>query len=67
MRSNLSPSLSSLYSRWSDFSSDSSRTFFDAYDDTGNVYLLGLYIDNELASSIRLHVASGTNILTLPR
>jgi N-acyl-L-homoserine lactone synthetase len=30
----------------------------DHYDFAGNVYLLGLYIDGELASSVRLHVAS---------
>ena len=30
----------------------------DHYDFAGNVYLLGLYIDGELASSMRLHVAS---------
>jgi len=30
----------------------------DRYDYAGNSYLLGLYIDAELASSIRLHVAS---------
>ena len=35
-----------------------SRTFSDSYDDTGNAYLYGLYIDNDLASSIRIHVAS---------
>lgn len=32
--------------------------FSDAYDDTPNAYLFGLYIDDELASSIRIHVAS---------
>jgi N-acyl-L-homoserine lactone synthetase len=37
---------------------NSSKMFSDAYDDAGNVYLFGLYIDNELASSIRIHVAS---------
>jgi hypothetical protein len=30
----------------------------DHYDFAGNVYLLGLYVDGELASSMRLHVAS---------
>ena len=35
-----------------------SRTFFDPYDEAGDVYLFGLYIDDELASSIRIHVAS---------
>jgi len=35
-----------------------SGIFSDRYDATGNHYLLGLYIDEELASSIRLHVPS---------
>jgi N-acyl-L-homoserine lactone synthetase len=30
----------------------------DHYDFAGNAYLLGLYIDGELASSVRLHVTS---------
>jgi hypothetical protein len=30
----------------------------DRYDETGNCFLLGLYVENELASSIRLHVVS---------
>jgi hypothetical protein len=30
----------------------------DRYDYAGDVYLLGLYVNSELASSIRLHVAS---------
>jgi N-acyl-L-homoserine lactone synthetase len=33
-------------------------TFSDRYDGAGNVYLFGVYIDSELASSIRLHIAS---------
>jgi len=33
-------------------------TFSDPFDELGNVYLFGLYIDGELASSIRLHAAS---------
>jgi hypothetical protein len=37
---------------------DSSGSFSDPYDDTDNVYLFGLYIDGELASSIRIHVGS---------
>jgi N-acyl-L-homoserine lactone synthetase len=36
----------------------SSSTYLDRYDNTGHVYLFGLYIDGELASSIRLHIAS---------
>ena len=37
---------------------NASGTFSDHYDDTDNVYLFGLYIDGELASSIRIHVAT---------
>ena len=33
-------------------------SFSDSYDETDNVYLFGLYIDDELASSIRIHVGS---------
>jgi hypothetical protein len=32
--------------------------FSDRYDELGDVYLFGLYIDGELGSSVRLHVAS---------
>lgn len=37
---------------------NSSGLFSDAYDETDNVYLFGLYLDDELASSIRIHVGS---------
>jgi N-acyl-L-homoserine lactone synthetase len=37
---------------------NSSGLFSDSYDEIGNVYLFGLYIDGELASSLRVHVAS---------
>jgi hypothetical protein len=37
---------------------DASETFSDTFDEMGHVYLFGLYLDNELASSIRIHVAS---------
>jgi N-acyl-L-homoserine lactone synthetase len=36
-----------------------SGTFSDAYDDSENAWLFGLYLDGELASSIRLHIAMG--------
>ena len=39
-------------------SPNSSGTFSDPYDEKGNGFLFGLYIDGELASSIRVHVAS---------
>jgi hypothetical protein len=32
--------------------------FTDPYDDSGNAWIFGTYVDGELASSIRLHVAS---------
>jgi len=35
-----------------------SGMFSDRYDDTPNAYLFGLYIDDKLASSIRIHVAT---------
>lgn len=37
------------------------KTFSDQYDETDNVWLFGLYIDGDLASSIRIHVASREN------
>ena len=37
---------------------NSSGSFSDPYDKAGNVYLFGLYIDDELAGSIRIHVGS---------
>src|SRR5262249_15586147 len=35
-----------------------SEIFSDAYDETDNAYLFGLFIEGYLASSLRLHVAS---------
>jgi N-acyl-L-homoserine lactone synthetase len=35
-----------------------SGIFSDHYDEAANPYLVGLYIDDELASSVRLHVSS---------
>jgi N-acyl-L-homoserine lactone synthetase len=37
---------------------NASGMFSDAYDELGNVYLFGLYIDDQLASSVRVHLAS---------
>jgi hypothetical protein len=37
------------------------QTFYDPYDDAENVWLFGLYLDGDLASSIRLHVTSEDN------
>lgn len=41
------------------------RRFRDALDETGNAWIFGVYIDGELASSIRLHIA-GPDGATLP-
>ena len=46
------------YTREGAISPNSSGMFSDHYDETDNAYLFGLYIDDELASSLRLHVAS---------
>src|SRR5262245_31436520 len=35
-----------------------SQTFTDPYDDAENCWIFGLYLDGELASSIRLHVGT---------
>lgn len=35
-----------------------SELFFDPYDELANTYLFGVYLDDELASSIRIHVVS---------
>lgn len=34
------------------------ESFSDPYDEMANAYLFGVYLDNELASSIRIHVVS---------
>jgi hypothetical protein len=46
------------YLREGSIASNSSETFSDVYDESENAWILGLYIDDELASSIRIHVAS---------
>jgi N-acyl-L-homoserine lactone synthetase len=46
------------YLREGAISRNSSGRFSDAYDETPNAYLFGLYIEDELATSIRIHVAS---------
>jgi N-acyl-L-homoserine lactone synthetase len=46
------------YLREGAISPNFSKTFSDAYDDSENAWIFGLYIDGELASSIRIHVAS---------
>jgi hypothetical protein len=37
---------------------NSAGRFTDAYDDLPNCWIFGIYVDDELASSIRIHVAS---------
>ena len=44
---------------------DSSGLFHDPFDDCPNAWLIGLYIDGDLASALRLHV-SGSPIVPLP-
>ncbi len=46
------------YRREGSIAPNSSGIFSDPYDETDNAYLFGLYIDDELASSIRIHVAT---------
>jgi len=46
------------YLRESAIVPNASGLFSDRYDDTDNVYLFGLYIEGELASSIRINVGS---------
>jgi len=45
------------YLREGAISASVSETFSDAYDETDNAYLFGLYIDGYLASSLRFHIA----------
>jgi len=49
------------YVREGAISPDPSGKFADSYDDKGNPWIFGLYIADELASSIRIHVASRDN------
>jgi hypothetical protein len=46
------------YLREGAIAASASATFSDDFDDCGNVHLFGLYIDHQLASSIRIHVGS---------
>lgn len=45
------------YMREGAITPNSSRLYYDKYDESDNNWLFGFYIDGELASSIRLHVA----------
>jgi N-acyl-L-homoserine lactone synthetase len=46
------------YMRDGTITANATGTFSDHYDDTDNAYLFGLFVDGELASSIRIHVAT---------
>src|SRR4051812_43838133 len=46
------------YLREGAISPNLSGEFSDPYDDKENAWVFGLYIDDELASSIRIHVTS---------
>lgn len=46
------------YLREGTIAPDYSARFTDADDEADNAYIFGLYIDGELASSLRLHIAS---------
>jgi hypothetical protein len=51
--------------RWEDAIPHSpSERFSDALDDTDNAWIFGLYVEGELASSIRLHVANRQSPVT---
>ena len=47
------------YLREGAISPDPSESFTDPYDDKKNAWIFGLYIGDELASSIRIHAATG--------
>jgi hypothetical protein len=53
------------YLREGAISPDSSERFADRYDDAANTYLFGLYVDDKLASSMRIQVASKENNASL--
>jgi hypothetical protein len=46
------------YTREGAISPNASKKFSDPYDDAENAYLFGLYINDQLASSLRLHIAT---------
>src|ERR1700733_16238680 len=46
------------YLREGAISPDPSGRFTDADDEADNAYIFGLYVDGELASSLRLHIGS---------
>ena len=46
------------YRREESIQSNPAQTFSDDYDEKGNVGLYGVYIDGQLASSVRIHIAT---------
>lgn len=46
------------YLREGAIAENASRSFLDPYDDTENAWIFGVYVYGELASSIRIHVAT---------
>jgi N-acyl-L-homoserine lactone synthetase len=49
------------YAREGAISPNFSGRFSDPYDDSQNAWLFGLYLEGELASSIRLHITAGAH------
>ena len=49
------------YMRDGTIAANADGMFSDPYDDRGNVYLFGLYLDGVLASSLRLPIGSADN------
>jgi hypothetical protein len=52
------------YSRAGTVKTSASGLFSDHYDEMANVWLIGVYIDGELASSVRLHVSASLGAIT---
>ena len=49
------------YTREGTIERRSSGLFHDPYDETPNAWLIGVFIDGELASSLRLHISASTD------
>ncbi len=52
------------YARAGTVKTDASGLFCDRYDEMANVWLIGVYIDGELQSSVRLHVSASLGAVT---
>ena len=55
------------YMREGGIEPNSAEKFFDDYDESENVWIFGLYWNDELASSIRDHVATKGNLFNLQK